>query len=305
MTLAHVATGQPHVAAHNDERDVINALVDQHDAEQGAMTYNSDRSRRAFSLTFNTQDIADLGGAFWTFYADPDNSIVGDDTFAIYGYPRKSTDGTTTAFQQFVKFYFQDGKTSSPIPHIDFSVPVDINFGGLAIHADDASSGTTHTESYPLVFTTAYWSGSASVSENGYIQSHRTTAVANAYQLLYRSGTEGHVFQLASSGAANQCSASAFTVISDMRTKDQITEPERSSLKIIADAPAKAYFYKSEHVADNEFKRIGPMANDFPEDMVRKDSSGLMSLDIMMLTGTLWHAVAELDAKVNALSKVG
>ena len=72
---------------------------------RGFLSINSNLNRYA-KLTFNSKNSANQGGASWAMYADADNSVIGNRKWALWGYPKKTSDGNVYGYEPFITAEF-------------------------------------------------------------------------------------------------------------------------------------------------------------------------------------------------------
>lgn len=80
-----------------------------------------DHTYRNVAALFDPKDNADAGGAYWRMWADADNSVVGADQFAIWGYPRDTT-GAALGNERFLSLGFLGGKAAGYTKYVTVTV---------------------------------------------------------------------------------------------------------------------------------------------------------------------------------------
>lgn len=102
--------------------------------------------------------------------------------------------------------------------------------------------------------------------------------------------------------------AAAFTVNSGRAVKSDITDVPYSALDVVRRNPAKRWRYRDASPID-PFS-IGPMADDLPDEVVTVvgEEHGMPQVvehqvDLLSLSGLLWKAIAELDAKLEEVRR--
>jgi hypothetical protein len=116
--------------------------------------------------------------------------------------------------------------------------------------------------------------------------------------------------------------ASQFRLVSDSRTKSDVSDFEWSALDTVQQSPAKKWKRRNMGVStipqdDPMFASattrslreepwlFGPMADDLPPDLIHTDAdSGMRKIELGSMIGVLWKAVEELSAKVKELEDV-
>ncbi len=67
---------------------------------------NSPNTARKTQMEFHTKNNANGGGVYWIQYADADTAVIGDRKWSLWGYLKRTTDGSTYAFEPFITAEF-------------------------------------------------------------------------------------------------------------------------------------------------------------------------------------------------------
>lgn len=113
------------------------------------------------------------------------------------------------------------------------------------------------------------------------------------------SGTDWHATALGTTTTYVPIKASAFTVSSSREVKHDITDLPFDAAEAVKAAPAQAWRYLPDHAAD-QTQHFGPMAEDLPGELTQV-IGGVRSVDLGGLVGTLWAALGQALARIEAL----